>query len=110
MRPKHFCAMARGHEVNEHFQPFDFRYWYDEKEDRITPILHKIFFCDGGFTPVLLGSGRTWNDRGGDGPVKMAVAEKVYRCTRNLPLTQKIFQAVPFLKNISRVYLCSVKR
>ncbi len=79
MRPKHFCAMARGHAVNEHFEAFDFRYWYNENEDMITPILHKIFFCDGGFTPVLLGSGRTWNDRGGDGPVKMAVAEKEYQ-------------------------------
>lgn len=78
MRPKNFSAMARGHEVNNHFKPFDFRYWYNREADMITPFLTKMFFCDGGFTPVMLSSGRGWYDRGGDGPVKMAVAEKMY--------------------------------
>ena len=30
----------------------------------------------------MLGSGRTWYDRGGDGPVKFAVAEKEYEGKR----------------------------
>ena len=34
------------------FEPYDFRMWYDESEDLITPILHTTFFAEG-MKPIL---------------------------------------------------------
>lgn len=52
MRPVHFVSRKTGHELVTGFQPDDFRFWYGDKEDRITPIARMTFLCDG-FTPVL---------------------------------------------------------
>lgn len=53
MLPLHFVSRKTGHEIVEEFRHKDFSYWYNEKEDMITPILYKTFTAEG-FTPILL--------------------------------------------------------
>jgi hypothetical protein len=52
MRPLHFVSRKTGHELVSEFEPYDFRMWYDESEDMITPILHTTFFAEG-MKPIL---------------------------------------------------------
>ena len=60
MRPIHFASCQTGHPAVAEFEPMDFRYWYNEKEDMITPICGATFEAEG-FTPILNG----WNAVGG---------------------------------------------
>jgi hypothetical protein len=52
MRALHFVSRKTGHELVRGFEPYDFRYWYDENEDMITPILRTTFLAEGA-TPIL---------------------------------------------------------
>ncbi|MFI3212993.1 MAG: glycoside hydrolase family 2 TIM barrel-domain containing protein [Eubacteriales bacterium] len=52
MLPLHFVSRDTGHEYVSEFIPEDFKYWYDESLDRITPILHDSF-VDDSFTEIL---------------------------------------------------------
>ena len=52
MRPLHFVSRKTGHPLVDGYTPYDFRLWYDEKEDMITPFLRFTFTCDGA-KPIL---------------------------------------------------------
>jgi len=52
MSPMHFVSRKTGHDIVREFKPYDFSYWYNKKEDMITPILYATFEADG-FTPIL---------------------------------------------------------
>ena len=52
MRALHFVSRKTGHELVRGFEPYDFRYWYDEREDMITPILSSTFLAEGA-KPIL---------------------------------------------------------
>ncbi len=52
MRALHFVSRKTGHALVEGFTPYDFRLWYNEKEDCITPILRRTFRAEG-MTPIL---------------------------------------------------------
>ena len=52
MRPLHFVSRKTGHELVRGFKPYDFRMWYDESEDMLTPILRTTFTADG-MKPIL---------------------------------------------------------
>lgn len=52
MRALHFVSRKTGHELVRGFEPYDFRYWYDDREDMITPILRTTFLAEGA-TPIL---------------------------------------------------------
>ena len=52
MRALLFVSRKTGHELVRGFEPYDFRYWYDEREDMITPILRTTFLAEGA-TPIL---------------------------------------------------------
>lgn len=77
----HFSAMEKGNEVNNHFRPFDFKFWYDKEKDYITPIMDRSFSC-AGFTPVLLGATAKWGENFVDEIRQFAVAEKRYNGKR----------------------------
>lgn len=66
MRPLHFVSRKTGHSLVEDFGPYDFRLWYDEDKDRITPILRYTFTADG-MTPILTSgnslSGSAWGQK-----------------------------------------------
>jgi hypothetical protein len=81
MDPLHFSAMAKGHDVNNHFRSFDFKFWYDKEKDYITPIMDRSFSCEG-FTPVMLGATAKWGENFVDETRQFAVAEKVYNGKR----------------------------
>ena len=74
MLPVHFVSRKTGHKAVEEFRENDFSYWYNETEDRITPILDTTFTAPG-FTPILtggnLGEEGSWEEA-------LACAEKVY--------------------------------
>ena len=50
---RHFVSKRTGHKAVCDFLDNDFKYWYDEKEDRITPLVSKAFSASG-FSPVLV--------------------------------------------------------
>ena len=81
MSPLHFSAMEKGDDVNNHFKPFDFKFWYNKETDYITPIVYKSFSCQG-FTPVLLGATAKWGENFVDKIRQFVVAEKVYQGKR----------------------------
>ena len=77
-----FVAMDDKHRITEHFSPDDFKFWYDEKVDRISPLADKIFYAEG-FTPILIsgdlgagmGTASSWKDA-------TVVGEKVFEGKR----------------------------
>lgn len=45
MRALHFVSRKTGHPLVQGFTPYDFRLWYGEKEDMMTPILRYTFLA-----------------------------------------------------------------
>ena len=68
MLPLHFVSRKTGHEIVAEFRHKDFSYWYNEKEDMITPILYKTFTAEG-FVPLLLSG-----NKNGEGAWDQALA------------------------------------
>lgn len=52
MRPLHFVSRKTGHPLVKDFTPYDFRMWYNEEEDMITPLIRYTFTCDA-MRPIL---------------------------------------------------------
>lgn len=52
MRSLHFVSRKTRHDLVHDFTPYDFRMWYSEQEDMITPILHTTFMAEG-LKPIL---------------------------------------------------------
>ena len=78
MLPLHFASRKSGHPMVSALEPKDISYFYNKKEDMITPLLYATFKADG-FTPILI-SGNT--DANGDWGETLAAAEKVYNGKR----------------------------
>lgn len=47
MHPVYFVSRDTGHPLVQGFEKNDFAYWYDEKLDRLAPIMYASFTCDG---------------------------------------------------------------
>ena len=60
MRPLHFVSRKTGHPLVAGFEKDDFKLWYSEKDDMMTPLISRTFTADG-VTPILT-SGN--NERG----------------------------------------------
>jgi hypothetical protein len=96
MRPLHFVSCQTGHPAVAEFKPMDFRYWYDEKADMITPICGATFDAEG-FTPVLNGWSVT------DGWRMLPVcAEKYYEGKHYIITTMDIRTENPVAKRFLR--------
>ena len=78
MLPLHFVSRNTGHPAVAEFGEKDFSYWYDAKEDMITPILTTTFTASG-FTPILISGNQ---DANGKWTKALAAAEKVYNGKR----------------------------
>ena len=52
MRPLHFVSRKTGHPLVEGYTPYDFRLWYNEQADMITPLIRFTFTAEGA-TPIL---------------------------------------------------------
>ena len=50
----HFVSRATGHPLVAGFQPDDFKFWYNAKVDRVSPLLRTPGFKAAGWEPVLL--------------------------------------------------------
>lgn len=100
MLPLHFVSRKTGHGAVREFEEKDFSYWYNEKEDMITPILHATFEAEG-FSPILTTGNKNkdykWEKT-------MAVAEKEYDGKRyvicQVDLRTENPVAKRFLKNL----------
>ena len=103
MLPLHFVSRKTGHPAVAEFKEQDFSYWYDAKEDCITPLLDTTFIAKG-FTPILLSN--NMDEQGNWGPV-LAAAEKLYEGKRyvicQLDLRQENPVAKRFLRNLYRL-------
>ena len=64
MLPLHFVSRKTGHPAVDEFKEQDFSYWYDAKEDCITPLLDTTFTVEG-FTPILLSNNMDEQGNGG---------------------------------------------
>ena len=103
MLPLHFVSRKTGHPAVDEFKEQDFSYWYDAKEDCITPLLDTTFTVEG-FTPILLSN--NMDEQGNWGPV-LAAAEKLYEGKHyvicQLELRQENPVAKRFLRNLYRL-------
>lgn len=104
MRPLNFVSCQTGHPAVAEFKPQDFAYWYNAKEDMITPFCSATFERDTGFTPILMGSSAThgW----GMYPVCM---EKYYEGKRYIISTLDIRTENPVAKRFLRNLLTGNK-
>jgi hypothetical protein len=66
--PHHFLSRNTGHELVKGYREFDFRFWYDQEKDMITPIADTTLRCDF-MRPILL--------CGGDDRWEYAAAEMI---------------------------------
>ena len=103
MLPLHFVSRKTGHPSVAEFTEMDFSYWYNTKEDYITPLLDTTFTAER-FTPILLSN--NMDEQGNWGPV-LAAAEKLYEGKRyvicQLDLRQENPVAKRFLRNLYRL-------
>lgn len=99
MNNLYFVAMEDGHEINDNFKPFDFRYWYDESLDRIAPLTTKTFTSEG-FNPVLLGSSAFWGVNELGKIRQYALAEKVYEGKRYVISTLDLREENPVARRL----------
>ena len=78
MRPLHFVSRKTGHPLVKGFEKDDFKLWYSEKDDMMTPLISRTFTSDG-FTPILI-SGN--NERGSawGKPLKTALVTGEIKC------------------------------
>ena len=66
MRALHFVSRKTGHALVRGFRPNDFRYWYSESEDMITPILRTTFTAEGAIPILTSGNslrGSAWGQK-----------------------------------------------
>ena len=103
MLPLHFASRKTGHPAVSEFEEKDFSYWYDKKEDMITPVLTTTFTADG-FTPILTSGNK---DENGNWVKVCAAAEKMYEGKRyvicQLDLRTENPVAKRFLKNLYKL-------
>lgn len=55
----YFASPQTGHRYTENAKPFDFKMWYDEEVDYITPFLDKIVLSDN-WSPILSTGNTNW--------------------------------------------------
>ncbi|WP_150451269.1 sugar-binding domain-containing protein [Arenibacter lacus] len=55
----YFTSPQTGHRFTENAKPFDFKMWYDEEVDYITPFLDKIVLSDH-WSPILSTGNTNW--------------------------------------------------
>ena len=60
MLPLHFASRQTGHPIVRDFREKDISYWYDAKQDMITPLLYATFTAEG-FTPVVISGNKDAN-------------------------------------------------
>ena len=72
MLPLHFASRKSGHELVKELEPRDVSYFYNKREDMITPLLYSTFTAEG-FKPILLSGNK---DERGDWQEVYAAAEK----------------------------------
>lgn len=53
MEARHFVARIPEHPAMRGFRETDFRFWHDAALDRPSPLLHRLFFADGDWKPIL---------------------------------------------------------
>lgn len=52
MRALHFVSRKTGHELVKDFGPYDFKHWYSEEDDMITPLIRYTFTAENA-KPIL---------------------------------------------------------
>lgn len=52
MRALHFVSRKTGHPLVEGFTPYDFKHWYDEEQDMMTPLIRYTFTAENA-KPIL---------------------------------------------------------
>ena len=69
----YFVSPETGHELVKWAEPMDFRFWYHEKKQVVTPFIGTVFKGDD-WTPILSSGLTSWDSR--DNGTFLAVAEK----------------------------------
>lgn len=58
--PAVFASRATGHPIVEGFQPFDFRFWFDTRTNRMEPFLHSVVLAPEGWRGILASAHCGW--------------------------------------------------
>ncbi len=69
----YFVSPETGHKLVRWAKPMDFKFWYNEKAQVVTPFIGTVFKA-GGWTPILSSGLTSWDSR--DKGKYLAVAEK----------------------------------
>ncbi|MEN8229130.1 MAG: sugar-binding domain-containing protein [Bacteroidota bacterium] len=69
----YFVSPETGHDLIRWAKPMDFHFWYNEKEQVVTPLIGTVFKA-GDWTPILSSGLTSWDSR--DNGKYLAVAEK----------------------------------
>jgi len=91
MLPLHFVSRNTSHPAVSEFGAKDFSYWYDAKEDMITPIIDSTFTAEG-FEPILI-SGNL--DENGKWSEALACAVKEYQGKKYIICNVKLREENP---------------
>ena len=66
MRALHFVSRKTAHPLVEDLTPYDFRLWYSEADDMITPMIRNTFTADGAIPVLTSGNslrGSAWGQK-----------------------------------------------
>ena len=69
----YFVSPTTGHELVQWAEPMDFKFWFNEQADVVTPLIGNVLKADG-WTPILATGQTSWGSR--DEGTYLAVAEK----------------------------------
>lgn len=69
----YFVSPKTGHELVEWAEPMDFKFWFNEQANVVTPFIGNVLKADG-WTPILVTGQTSWGSRD-EGPY-LAAAEK----------------------------------
>jgi hypothetical protein len=90
---QYFLSRKTGHPAVAGFAPGDFRMWYNEKLDRLSPIASRCFSAEG-FSPVLISNG--------DYNPQMIVGEKMFEGKRYIICLADLRMENPPAKHLYR--------
>lgn len=94
----HYVSRKTAHPAVREFQEKDFSFWYDKKQDMITPILDTTFTAKG-FIPILTSGNKDDNGRWSSA---LACAEKTYEGKKYIICQLNLRQENPVAKRFVR--------
>ena len=63
----YFVSPTTNHSIVKNAEPFDFKFWYDDSKELVSPLLASMIKVDGSSSDIILKTGKTtWKDIAGE--------------------------------------------